>query len=201
MSDAKNEENQGNAENTENTENSEAKEEYVSRKVAEDFKSDMFKYKDRSKSLEAQNNELTMKLEAIERDKLEKNSEWEKLYQQEKDARESAETNLQAQETRFVDSAKINAVLDKVGGFKKPEYSKFINPTNIEIDENGSITPESLRAEVERVSQNYAELLNTSSTSQMPNNAAPKGKTSNDSTDLKDMTQNDLLALFNKSNK
>jgi len=178
----------------------EIKEELVSKKVAEDFKNDMFKYKDKSKELEIQLNTLKLEKDAAEQDRLEKNQEWEALYAREKQAREVLQAGIAEKEAQFVDSAKINAVIEDIGGFKKSEYNKFIEVSNITIEENGSINQLSLATEVDRIKQNYSELLKSEQKPTLPN-GAPAKQTAVGPKDLSELSTTELLTLYSKTKK
>jgi hypothetical protein len=176
------------------------KEEFVPKAAAEGYKADMFKYKDKTKTLEAELNALRLEKEAAERERLEKNQEWESLYAKEKEAREALAASIAEKEKQFVDSAKINAVIETIGGFKKSEYNRFIDVNNLTLDEAGSINPESLAQEVNRIKQNYSELLKNEQKPTLPNQA-PATPAVKQALNLNDLSKEQLLALYTKTKK
>jgi len=150
-------------------------------KALNDYKSDMFKYKGKAKELEEENQRLKMQKESLERDQLEKNEEWKTLYENERKAKSEAVDELSNKSKQFVDSSKKNAVVQRLGGFKKDEYIRFINTENIELNADGLIDSESLNKEVDRIKQSFPELLKTSEIGSLPTGApsdvgAPKPK-------------------------
>ena len=80
-----------------------------------------------------------------------------------------------SEQNQFVDYHKKNSVLDKVGGFKRDEYNKFIDVDSISMNEDGSIDSVSLDIEIDRIRQSYPELLKTASGTKLPNHA-PQGE-------------------------
>ncbi len=169
-------------------------------KAAEDYRADMFKFKDRAKSLESELAKMRSESEAVERQNLERNEEWKELYEREKLAKDKAVTDLVDKTDKYIKSGKINAVVQQLGGFKKSEYSKFIEANNIDINENGTFSDESLQKEVDRVRQLYPELLKThKATSTMPSNESVTHSPAPVS--LGKMSKDQLLAQYSKVNK
>lgn len=59
---------------------------------------------------------------------------------------------------KMLDTAKKQAVLNRLGGFKKPDFERFINLDNLLINE-GKIDEVSLEKETNRLKTEYPELL------------------------------------------
>lgn len=78
-----------------------------------------------------------------------------------------------SERNKFVDFHKKNAVIEKLGGFKKPEYTKFINTQEIEVREDGSVDENSVMSQVEKIRKEYPELIKVSPKTDLPN-AAPR---------------------------
>lgn len=166
----------------------------------ESYKQDMFKYKERMKLAEVGLAAAQAEKAALERVQLEQNEEWKTLYEKEKTERENAVVELHSKSKQFIDSSKINAVVQGLGGFKKDDYSKFIDPSNIEVTESGVFDTESLNKEVERIRQTFPELLKASSSPALPN-GAPSSVTAPEPKILANMSRADLMAQFTKSRK
>ncbi len=168
-------------------------------KAAADYKADMFKYKDKAKSVEAELAQMKAEKDATLKLNLEKNEEWKTLYQNEIAAKETAIADLKDRTTKYMNSSKINAVSQAVQ-FKKAEYAKFVNTESIEVNENGTFNADSLNKEIDRVKQLYPELLKTHSPdAKMPTDAATKHRP--ESKSLNKMTKDQLLAEYSKANK
>lgn len=167
----------------------------------EDFKTDMFKYKDQLKETQQELTRIKEEKAAKERDQLEKNQEWKTLYEKEKEQRVKLNNELTEKSDKFVKSSKINAVVQKLGGFKKDSYSKFIDADKVLTDpDTGQIIEDSLLAEVDRVKQNYPELLKNIKNVTLPD-GAPQGNANNGKKSLKQMSKDELLAEYRKLNK
>jgi hypothetical protein len=150
------------------------KEDFVSKKAYQDVSTDMHKYKQELRDTQAKLNQLQAEREAVEREALAEQGKWEELYQKNQTELEAVKQERAGEQNKFVDYHKKNSVLNKVGGFKRDEYNKFIDVNNIEMNEDGSIDETSLELEVDRIRQSYPELLKTGSGTKLPNDA-PKG--------------------------
>lgn len=147
---------------------------YVSARAYKEVSSDMHKYKSKNKDLEAKLNQLLAEREAQERSQMEEQGRWRELAEREAKARAEAEMSLQAERQKFVSANKQSAVINKLGGFKKKEYASFIDTSNIEIDDRGLPTEESVEREVNRIRQELPELLLAKSTPKLPSEAPSK---------------------------
>ena len=184
--------------NLNENENEEEKKELTPiEKAYQETKSDMHKYKSERNELKERLALLEANQKAQEKASLESKEEYKILYELEKSEKEDAINKLSAKSKKFVDSSKINAVVQELGGLKKSSYSKFIEPSNIELDENGVPNEASLQAEVDRIKQSYPELLKNAQTSKMPNDA-PNGNVKQTNGKLKGMTAAQLKELLNK---
>lgn len=149
----------------------EKKEEFVSKKAYEDVKSDMFKFKTQMKEQEALLNQMRADKDLIENEKLAEQGKWEEIAQKSKLELDTMRSERNVENEKFINFHKKNSVLQEIGGFKKTEYSNFINVDNIELNDDGSVNGESMKVESDRIRQNYAELLNNSSSNKLPNEA------------------------------
>lgn len=149
------------------------KDDYVPKKAYEETKADLFKFKQRAKELEAKTNQLAADAEARDKQILKDNEQWKALYEKTNGELETVKSTLTKREQQMISVHKKNAILKEVGGFKKDEYANFINVDAVEMDESGTINAESLASEVNRIKQNYAELLKGSAAPNLPN-GAPK---------------------------
>jgi hypothetical protein len=145
--------------------------EFVPKKAYETVASDMHKFKSKLRETEAALAQLKTEKEASERQTLEDNQQWKTLYEKtQSDLRAEREVAAKKDE-KFISVHKKNAVLRELGGFKKDEYNNFINVTNVEMDEQGNIIPESLSAEVNRLKQSYPELIKSNTPNNLPTGA------------------------------
>ena len=144
-----------------------------------------------------ENSMLQKQLEQIRKTELEKQGEWQQLYEQEKERANLLETGIEERERKMVDIHKMHAVSEKIS-FKKPEYRTFIDKNSIVMDEHGKIDNESLTAEIDRVKQFHAELLDKDIKSQLPNNA-PDSK--DVAKPIAERSQKELIDSIMKSGK
>ena len=171
--------------------------ENVKDQALQDYKADMFKYKERMRQAESELEAIRQEKAALEKNQLEKNEEWKVLYEREKSERESAVQELQQKSAQFIDSSKKNAVVQQLGGFKKDEYSKFIDVSNIEVTETGTFDSDSIGREVERIRQTFPELLRASDSPKLPNTAPHQVDVKEKRVDA-NMSRSELLAAYKR---
>ncbi|MCB0370143.1 MAG: hypothetical protein KDD45_12145, partial [Bdellovibrionales bacterium] len=132
--------------------------------------------------------------EAKENAVLLENEKWKELFQKSESKIKELESIREQERSKFVEGHKKNSVLQHVQ-FKKQDYLKFINTSNIEINDDGSVNIETLQSEVERIKKEYPELLNIQTKATLPD-AAPK--TFKDKT-LSEMTKEELAEARRKA--
>lgn len=175
----------------------EPKDELVSKKVLEDFKADFFKQKEKARQLEEELQRHRDEKAILEKKALEEKQEWKVLYEKEKAEREKAVSELKSKADLFINTSKINAVVQLLGGFKKESYAKFINTSNIETNEDGTFTAESIRKEADRIKQEYPELIVGVQAPKIPG-TAPRtiDQNINQTKSLHDLSIEELRALI-----
>ena len=166
--------------------------------VSADYKTDMFKFKEQSKALAEELQALKNERAAERTDKLKADQEYKTLFEEEVARREKLEAETQSQKQQFVDSSKLNAVVTALGGFKKDSYIKFVDANNVQMTDGGTIDSESLKAEADRVRQEYPELLKAASTASLPNTAPKQVSTEKP---ISELTSAQLRALYTQSQK
>lgn len=181
-------------------EEQQVKPEEVKEKAIQDYKDDMFKYKERMRQAESELEAIRAEKAALEKAQLEKNEEWKVLYEREKSERESAVNELQSKSKQFIDSSKKNAVVQHLGGFKKDEYAKFIDVSGIEVTESGTFSQESINKEAERLRQTFPELLKAFDGPKLPS-GAPSTVTTKEKKIDANMSRAELLATYSKLKK
>lgn len=142
------------------------------KKVLKQKHDDMVKAKARAKQAEQELAKLLKEKEAVEQEKLEQAGEWKRLYEKEQADKKKLTETIQSSEKKFKESIKRQAVIEAVGGFKRPEYANFINLDNVMLDENNNVIAETLSAEADRIKQDFSDLIKT--TTVVPDSAAAK---------------------------
>lgn len=148
--------------------------EVVSKEAYTKVSQDMHKFKSQYKQLESKLAELQAEQEAREKAALEEKEQWHLLYKKAEEKLKNLESERQQERSKFVESHKQNAIIQSLGGFKKPEYNKFIDTSRITVLEDGSIDESSIQSEVERLKKEYPELIKSNSVKPLPD-SAPKG--------------------------
>lgn len=137
---------------------------------------DMHKYKQANKDLQAQIDQMRTEREEEKRQAMEKNQQFEELYNAELKRNEELVKQLAEKDSNFITVQKLNAVKDKLGQFKKPEYNKFIDTSRIIVDNDGNIDQSTVDNEVNRLKQEYPELIKVKVASKLPDEAPESGK-------------------------
>lgn len=150
----------------------EVKDELVSKSVVDDYKKDLFKFKDKFKESEARVQALLDEKALKEKKELTDAGEWKLLFEQEKIEKTNALSELQSKSDFFIDTSKRNAIIQKIGSFKKDSYASFIDTASISVNEDGTFNADQIAAEVDRLKQGFSELINGTQKSPMPNEAA-----------------------------
>ncbi len=156
-------------------------EDYVSKKAYKEVSQDMHKYKSELQSTKAKLAEIEAIQEAKEQERLEEQGKWEELYKKSQEQFKTLQSEREQEKSKFVDYHKKNSVLQKIGGFKRDEYNNFINVKDIQMNEDGSIDENSLTAEVDRIKQEYPELLKATPSVKLPKEAPNQGEIGNKS--------------------
>lgn len=149
------------------------KEGFVSKKAYSQVTQDMHSYKAKMKELSAQLEAIKADNEAKEKSALVEQEKWHDLYKKSESKIQDLLKERDLERNRFLEGHKKNSVLQNIS-FKKQEYIKFIDVSKIEVNEDGSINPDSVNHEVERIKKEFPELIKTNVKEMLPD-AAPKG--------------------------
>jgi len=145
--------------------------ELVSKEAYTKVSADMHKFKQESQALAAKLADIKAEQEAKDKASLEEKEQWHVLYKKAEDKLKGIEVERKAEQTKFIESHKINAVIQNLGGFKKLEYNKFVDVAKVAVSDDGSIDEASVLSEVERIRKEYPELIKASSSKPLPSNA------------------------------
>lgn len=150
-------------------------EDFVPKKAFAEVTADMHKYKAEVKDAKAQLTKEKEEKEALIREKLEEQKRFQELYEKEKEERVKAFDQLKLERKNFLDSHKVNYLIQELGGLAKPEYIKHANLNAIDITEDGQVDMTSLKKEADRFRQEHSVLLKNFKVPVLPNEA-PKEK-------------------------
>lgn len=178
---------------------SQEQDQYVARKAYEEVTTDMHKFKQRFKDAAAKLNEYEAKLKAIEEDKLKEQSRWQELYEKEKMERERAENVRRQERELYLQSVKLSALKNELGGKIRDEYLRLANIDQIEINEDGLLSSESILAVANQFRKEHPSLIPSNESAQITGQAPVGNSTSvyaaNKS--VNDMTLEEKIALLN----
>ena len=136
---------------------------------------DMHKYKKAQRAAELENEKLKKQIDDSAKDKLIAKEQYKELYDSEVSRTTELEKKLSENTDKFINVHKKQAVIDKLGGFRRTEYNKFIDTSKIIVDDNGNVDEITVDVEVKRLKQEYPELLKRSKGGILPNNAPESG--------------------------
>lgn len=116
--------------------------------------------------------------EAIEREKLEKQGEYQKLLAMEKEKAQKVQSEYQMLNKKIQDSQKLHAFIKSVGGQVDEKYWSLIPIDKIGLNEEGNVDEASLTQTVTEWLGMYGpEIVKKPGVGKMPNQAATGGAT------------------------
>lgn len=157
-----------------------SQEEFVPKPAFAEVTADMHKYKAKLKETEAKLNQKAEELEALTRERMEAEKQYKELYEKEREEKAKALEQIKVERKNFLDSHKINYLVQELGGLQRPEYIKHANLNAIEINEDGTVDMNSLKKEADRFKQEHAVLLKNFKMPVLPNEAPKEKQTPNE---------------------
>lgn len=148
-----------------------SKEEFVSKKTYEEVSKDMHKYKRELKEMQAKLAEFEVQKTAMEEQKLIEQNKFKELYEKKDAELKEHLAQKDKAEALLIQERKKFAVNQNVK-FKKSDYINFVNLNEIQLDEQGLVVQESVKKEVQRIQQQFPELLENAQVNNIPNRAA-----------------------------
>lgn len=131
------------------------------------------------KRMQAENNRLKQEAEARQKQELEAQAKFKELWESEKQRSVSLEEQVNVFQERWNDALKLDAFQNALGDSKRidPKYSGFIDTSKILIDpETNKVDKVSAQREVERVVNEYPEIVKSTVTTHLPNETPSPGK-------------------------
>ena len=166
----------------------ESQDQFVKRQAYEEVSKDMHKFKSKLKETQAMANEYEAKLKAIEEQKLKDQEEWQKLYENERKQREEVEQRVTQEKNNYLKAVKLAALKSELGGNVKDTYLIHADLNGIEFNDDGTLSPESVKAVANKFREEHSLLIPTSTNNNITNQAPASGQ----SIKSKDKTLNDL---------
>ncbi len=157
----------------------ESKEAYVRRQAYEEMQKDMHKFKDRSKEAEARAAEYEAKLKSIEEQKLKDEQRYQELYEREKQERAKAQEHLENERQVYMRAVKLNALKTELGGNIKDEYLSHASVDSISINDDGTLSSESVREVANKFRQDHPMLIPSNASGNITNFASPSSFNAN----------------------
>lgn len=146
--------------------------EFVPKSAYFEVTRDMHKYKQERRELKAKLSEYEAKVRAEEEARLKEQERWKELS--ERYEREKREAIEQAQNLKnaIIREKKIQALKSELGGNVRDEYLSFANIDEIEVDESGSLSSESVRVVANKFRQEHGSLIPESRTANITSRSA-----------------------------
>lgn len=151
---------------------------------------DMHKYKSKMKEFQGVIEALKIEKEQNEQQKLVEQNKWQDLYKKSEEKLKALTSQRDSERNKFIDSHKKNAVIQALGGFKRSDYSRFVDVSQVDLAEDGTVNEDSVQAEVSRIRKEFPELLKSAPKPTLPDKAP--GKLENKS--LSEMTPDEKNA-------
>lgn len=126
------------------------------------------------KKLQKEYEKIQSEAEKRKKQELETQERYKELYESVQTEKHELETKVKEHETRWQDAIKINAFNETLGDTRKidSKYLGFIDTSKILIDpDTNKVDLVSVQKEVDRVTTSYPEIVKSTITTTMPNNA------------------------------
>jgi type II secretory pathway pseudopilin PulG len=140
------------------------------KKVLDQRKAD----RDKARELQEQLDAVKAERESAEAARLAEQKRYEELYNAEKSKVEKLSGQIKEMTTQQVERAKKSALKEALG-VSKEEYLKFADLDAIQLLEDGTPDPETLKSAANKFRETYPELIPAKSGSKIPNDAAKDG--------------------------
>lgn len=144
----------------------------VSKKAYIEKSRDMHKYKAQLKEERARAAEYEAKLKALEEEKLVEQQRFEELYKRERQQRENVEKQRHAEKELYLRAVKLSALKAEIGNVKDV-YLQHANIDSIDINEDGSISSDSVKSVADQFRQEHGQLIPRNAGSNITNPASP----------------------------
>lgn len=167
----------------------------VPKTAYENTRNDMHKYKAQSRERQAKINELETRLEADAKAQLEEQEKYKELWEQEKTQKVELQSRVEASEKLARDNAKKRALREKLGDVKD-EYLVFANLDSIDINDDGSIDPDSLHNAANSFRQAHPGLITKPTGSGITDQAPSPGVDPNGPVDVSKLSKEQRMELF-----
>jgi hypothetical protein len=154
------------------TKKGETKEEFVRRQAYEEVNKDMHKFKSRAKDAEAKAAEAEAKLKAIEEDRLKQDQKYQELYEREKKQREIEANARKKDRDLYLRGLKLAALKGELGNVRE-EYLSHAAIDEIEVQETGALSSDSVRSVANKFRQEHPSLIPTNVSGNITGYASP----------------------------
>ena len=183
--------------------NQESKEQYVAKKAYEEVSRDMHKNKAKAREAEARSAQLEAEIKAIKEAELIKEKQFQTLYEQEKEKAASLEAARKKDNEMFLKTAKKSALKQELGGKIKDVYLNRAALNEIEVNDDGTLSSESLLTVANKFRQEFPEVIPTSENLNITGNASPTQIAMNGPKELGEMSFEEKALLLKqiKTNK
>ena len=128
---------------------------------------------DRARARELEAELATVKAKQAEADEkaLADQKKFEELYTKEKGERAKLQETVQSMTQRQVENAKREAIKAALGGVRKDDYAKFFDLSAVQLNEDGSVDPESVKVAANKFRESYPELVAGKQSAKIANEA------------------------------
>lgn len=169
----------------------------VRREAYEKVTKDMHKFKSRVKDAEARAAEAEARIKAIEEQTLKEQSRYQELYEREKKQREQAEITRKKDRDLYLRGLKLSSLKAELGNVRE-EYLAHAAINEIEVNEDGSLSSDSVRAVANKFRQDHPSLLPQQASGNITSYASPTSfsPTSNKPKSIADMSYAEKAAYL-----
>ena len=173
----------------ENESNQDPKDQFVAKKAYEEVSRDMHKNKAKARDLEAKLNESEAKLKAVEEKTMMEEKRWQELYEKEKEEKKGIVSAREKDLEMYLKSAKKSALKQELGGKVKDIYLNNGAIEEIELNDDGTLSSESVLKVANKFRNDFPEVIPTGDSLDINGNASPTLIDQNKQVDMSKMTK------------
>ncbi len=128
--------------------------------------------RDRARDLQAQLDTFKAAQEEAERARLAEQNQFKTIAENEKKRADTLAAQVTEMTTSRINATKRAAVKEALGGVHKDDYLKFADLSQVQMNDDGSIDPESVKAVASKFRESYPELVASKGKGNLPGNEA-----------------------------
>ncbi len=127
--------------------------------------------RDKARDLQTRLDAVQAEREEADRTRLAEQARFKELYETEKKKASDLDARIKEMTQGQIEARKREAIKAELGGVRKDDYLKFADLSAVQVNDDGSVDTESVRAAANKFREAYPELVTGKAGSKLPNEA------------------------------